>query len=58
MPKFYGDDIYVEPIVNLEWKGPCKTGEEDELVKFRHRAKLYRFDKDVNQWKERGIPMQ
>ena len=58
MPNFDGDDIYVEPIVNLEWKGPCKTGEEDELVKFRHRAKLYRFDKDANQWKERGIPMQ
>ena len=58
MSKFDGDDIYVKPIVNLEWKGPCKTGEEDELVKFRHRAKLYRFDKDANQWKERGIPMQ
>ena len=55
MPTFDGDDIYVEPIVNLESKGPCKTGEEDEVVKFAHRAKLYRFDKDVNQWKERGI---
>ena len=55
MPTFDGDDIYVEPIVNLESKGPCKTGEEDEVVKFAHRAKLYRFDKQVNQWKERGM---
>ena len=54
MPTFEEDGIYVEPIVSLEWKGPCKTGEEDEVVKFRHRAKLYRFDKNVNQWKERG----
>ena len=54
MPSFDGDHIYVKPIVNLESKGPCKTGEEDEVVRFAHRAKLYRFDKDVNQWKERG----
>ena len=58
MQTFDGDGISVEPIANLEWKGPCKTDEEDEVVKFRHRAKLYRFDKDVNQLKERGIPVQ
>lgn len=32
-----------------------KTGEEDEAVVFRHRAKLYRFDSASSQWKERGV---
>ena len=31
------------------------SGEEDEDRVFCHRAKLYRFDKATNQWKERGI---
>ena len=31
------------------------TGEENEVVKFSHRAKLYRFDKEISQWKERGV---
>ena len=32
-----------------------KTGEEDEEVKFQHRAKVYRFDIDSKEWKERGV---
>lgn len=32
-----------------------KSGEEDEEIIFRERAKLYRWDRDVNQWKERGV---
>lgn len=32
-----------------------KSGEEDEEILFKERAKLYRWDRDVNQWKERGI---
>jgi len=28
--------------------------EEDEEVLYKQRAKLFRFDKDINQWKERG----
>jgi len=32
-----------------------KTGEEDEEVMFAERARLYRFDKDTSQWKERGL---
>lgn len=32
-----------------------KSGEEDEEIIFKERAKLYRWDKEVNQWKERGV---
>ena len=31
-----------------------KSGEEDEEELYKHRAKVFRFDKDVNAWKERG----
>ena len=32
-----------------------KTGEEDETVIYSHRAKLFRYDVDTKQWKERGV---
>ena len=32
-----------------------KTGEEDEDEVFKHRAKVYRFDPETKQWKERGV---
>ena len=32
-----------------------KSGEEDEEILFKERAKLYRWDRDVSQWKERGV---
>ena len=32
-----------------------KTGEEDETVVYSHRAKLFRYDVDTKQWKERGV---
>lgn len=32
-----------------------KSGEEDEEILFKERAKLYRWDRDAGQWKERGI---
>uniref|UniRef100_A0A1B0B792 RanBP2-type domain-containing protein n=1 Tax=Glossina palpalis gambiensis TaxID=67801 RepID=A0A1B0B792_9MUSC len=32
-----------------------KTGEENEIVLFEHRAKLMRFDKKAGEWKERGL---
>ncbi|XP_026441699.1 ran-binding protein 1 homolog c-like [Papaver somniferum] len=32
-----------------------KLEEEDEDALLRLKAKLYRFDKDGNQWKERGV---
>ncbi|KAK1270291.1 hypothetical protein QJS04_geneDACA006076 [Acorus gramineus] len=43
----------VAPIVRLE-EVAVTTGEEDEEVLYDQKAKLYRFDKDGNQWKERG----
>ncbi|KAK1265649.1 hypothetical protein QJS04_geneDACA010621 [Acorus gramineus] len=43
----------VAPIVRLE-EVAVTTGEEDEEVLYDQKAKLYRFDKEGNQWKERG----
>lgn len=46
-------DVHFEPLVKLE-KVEIKTNEEDEETLFKIRAKLFRFDKEVNEWKERG----
>jgi Ran-binding protein 1 len=45
---------HFEPLVKLE---PIKvvTGEEDEDVAYKERARLYRFDPSTQEWKERGI---
>lgn len=43
----------VAPIVRLE-AVEVTTGEEDEDAILDLKSKLYRFDKDGNQWKERG----
>ncbi|CAA7410364.1 unnamed protein product [Spirodela intermedia] len=43
----------VAPIVRLE-EVAVTTGEEEEDVLLELKSKLYRFDKDGNQWKERG----
>lgn len=32
-----------------------KSGEEDEEILFKQRAKLYRWDRGLGQWKERGV---
>ncbi|KAK4359568.1 hypothetical protein RND71_021797 [Anisodus tanguticus] len=44
----------VSPIVRLE-KIVVTTAEEDEDAILDLKAKLYQFDKDGNQWKERGV---
>ncbi|MED6257886.1 hypothetical protein ATANTOWER_032909 [Ataeniobius toweri] len=49
------DGQYFEPVVPLPDLVEISTGEENELVVFSHRSKLYRYDKEVKQWKERGI---
>uniref|UniRef100_A0A8C4DG40 E3 SUMO-protein ligase RanBP2 n=1 Tax=Dicentrarchus labrax TaxID=13489 RepID=A0A8C4DG40_DICLA len=49
------DGQYFEPVVPLPDLVEISTGEESELVVFSHRAKLYRYDKELGQWKERGI---
>nr|XP_023677363.1 E3 SUMO-protein ligase RanBP2-like isoform X3 [Paramormyrops kingsleyae] len=49
------DCQYFEPVVPLPDLVETSTGEENEQVVFSHRAKLYRYDKNLSQWKERGI---
>ena len=49
------DRIYFEPLIPLPDKVEAYTGEEGEQPVFCKRAKLYRFDKDSGQWKERGV---
>ncbi|PXF46635.1 Ran-specific GTPase-activating protein [Gracilariopsis chorda] len=44
---------HYEPVVKLE-KVETKTGEEDEEVLFKMRSKLFRFSKELKEWKERG----
>lgn len=48
-------DPHFEPIIPLPELVQVKTGEEEEEVKFKHRSKVYRFDKDTKEWKERGV---
>ncbi|XP_022754392.1 putative RNA polymerase II subunit B1 CTD phosphatase RPAP2 homolog isoform X2 [Durio zibethinus] len=44
----------VAPIVKLD-EVAVSTGEENEDPMLDLKSKLYRFDKDGNQWKERGV---
>lgn len=46
-------DVHFEPLVQLE-KVEVKTNEENEEVLFKVRAKLFRYNSDSNEWKERG----
>ncbi|KAF9921626.1 single stranded nucleic acid binding protein [Linnemannia zychae] len=46
-------EVHFEPIVKLE-AVQVKTHEEDEESIFKMRAKLFRFVKETNEWKERG----
>ena len=48
-------DIEFRPIVSLPETYSVKSWDEDTKVLFCHRAKLYRFDEAVKQWKERGV---
>ncbi|XP_029155568.1 E3 SUMO-protein ligase RanBP2 [Nylanderia fulva] len=49
------EDVQFSPVIPLPDKIEVKTGEEDEEVLYSHRAKLYRFDTAVKEWKERGL---
>ena len=51
----YTEDIHFEPLIPLPEQIEVQTGEEDEELLFSSRAKLYRYDKEVSAWKERGI---
>lgn len=48
-------DPHFEPIIPLPELVHVTTGEEEEEVMFKHRAKVYRYDPDTKQWKERGV---
>uniref|UniRef100_A0A915DCJ1 RanBP2-type domain-containing protein n=1 Tax=Ditylenchus dipsaci TaxID=166011 RepID=A0A915DCJ1_9BILA len=48
-------DAHFEPVVPLPELVETKTGEEDENVVFVGRCKLYRFDKETKEIKERGV---
>lgn len=47
-------DVHFEPVVHLTEKVETKTNEELEEQTFKMRAKLFRFDRDSREWKERG----
>ena len=47
-------DVHFEPVVHLTEKVETKTNEEQEEQVFKMRAKLFRFDRDSREWKERG----
>ncbi|KAI2660969.1 E3 SUMO-protein ligase RanBP2 [Labeo rohita] len=49
------DTLDFEPVVPLPDLVEISSGEENEQVVFSHRAKLYRYDKELQQWKERGV---
>ena len=49
------DKLHFEPIIALPDEIQIVTGEEGLDVLFCERAKLYRFDSDSSQWKERGV---
>jgi hypothetical protein len=48
-------DIYFKPLIPLPELIEVKTGEEDEEPIYCQRAKLYRYDPTLKEWKERGI---
>jgi len=47
-------DPQFEPVIRLTEQVDTKTGEEDDVVLFKMRAKLFRFDAAAAEWKERG----
>lgn len=48
------EDVHFEPVHRLTEKVDIATNEEREEVTFKMRAKLFKFDKDSREWKERG----
>jgi E3 SUMO-protein ligase RanBP2 len=43
------------PVIPLPPLVEVKLGDENENVIFKQRAKIYRFDSSVKEWKERGL---
>jgi E3 SUMO-protein ligase RanBP2 len=53
-PEDYEPQFDFKPLVKLE-EVEVKTGEENEDVIFKCRCKLFRFDSDNKEWKEKGV---
>ncbi|CAO3665406.1 unnamed protein product [Umbelopsis ramanniana] len=47
-------NVHFEPVIKLS-EVEVKTMEENEDVLFKMRAKLFRYDKGLKEWKERGV---
>ncbi|KAI9678579.1 MAG: hypothetical protein M1817_005636 [Caeruleum heppii] len=47
-------EVHFEPVVRLTEKVETKTNEELEEQTFKMRAKLFKFDRESREWKERG----
>src|SRR5262245_20247158 len=47
-------DVEFKPVVHLTEKVDTKTNEELEEQTFKMRAKLFKFDRESREWKERG----
>ncbi|KAJ9142022.1 RanBP1 domain-containing protein [Coniochaeta hoffmannii] len=48
------EDVHFEPVIRLTEKVEVKTNEESEEQLFKMRAKLFKFVRETNEWKERG----
>jgi Ran-binding protein 1 len=46
--------VHFEPVIRLTEKVEVKTNEELEEQTFKMRAKLFKFVRESNEWKERG----
>lgn len=51
----YEPNVSFEPVVPLPDLIDKKSGEEDEEKVFGERAKLFRYDPEARQWKEKGV---
>lgn len=52
-PEDYEPQVEFKPLVKLA-EVEVVTGEENEEAVFKQRCKLYRFDQDTKEWKEKG----
>ncbi|KAJ8108258.1 hypothetical protein OPT61_g8297 [Boeremia exigua] len=53
-PEAQEPDVEFAPVVHLTEKVDTKTNEELEEQVFKMRAKLFKFDRESREWKERG----
>ena len=53
-PEGFVPNVDYKPLVSLP-EVKVKTGEEDWDKVFSDRAKLFRYDKTTQEWKERGL---